>query len=283
MRIPAFLPSILCASLTYALDVTIPATPSNPQQVAPYFASLAIEYFGIDNLFLTAPFLPEPAADQMTTELPKRLNLAVVQLIRNLGMVNNASVPAIIRVGGNSANRMYLTSSRLSRQAIQDQPVKEYHFKILNAVAEVTNCKFILAIGMPTPEPFYVNEIATAIKNNMDLKHILAIQVGNEPDHYEKKGTRPPGYSYATYIKEFDVYSAAIRAVLGNVDLMGPNYAYPWRDLGYQTQFITDRGAVTKYTAFHRYALRGCSDSTSLDALLNGLLFSLALQDSHPL
>ena len=257
-----------------AIDVTLTDTPDNSVPVTPHFASLAVEYFGIDELFLSAPYLPPPTPSKLATELPKRLNLAVLQLIRNLGQVNGAEIPAVLRIGGNSANRIYLPSSPQQRIFYQDIVIREYEFQILNVVAKLTGCKLIFTIGMPTPTPRFVPEIAMLIRKNIDASHLLAIQVGNEPDHASLKGIRPPEYTYAEYVKEFEAYVAVVKQYFGDVALMGPNFAFQLKPDWLHSDFVAQKGGEIKYMGFHRYALRGCSDSTSLDALLDGMSLS---------
>lgn len=257
----------LLVSLTLGLQVTL--NPQNTVQVSPYFASLAVEYFAIRDVFLVLPFQPAPPPSQIATELPKRLNMATMQLLQNLGELTGSDVPLIIRIGGNSANHLWLKTSTQPRMDLQTDEVSEYDFQVLGAVANVTNIKFILNIGMPTPQPIYAAEVLDLIKKYIPTSSVYAIEVGNEPDHLSKKGYRPETYTPEDYYKEYDVYANAVRQVLGNVDLMGPSYAYPWREAGFQIPFINQKASSTKYMSFHRYAIRGCSLNPTLDMLLD--------------
>ncbi len=49
-----------------------------------------------------------------------------------------------------------------------------------------------------------------------------------------------------------------MRKYYPDTDLMGPGYAYEWREQGHQIPFI-NRFKDVKYVDWHRYELRGCS------------------------
>jgi hypothetical protein len=173
-----------------------------------------------------------------------------------------------LRVGGNSATYMWYQPSKLKALPQLTYTVSDLEFRVLNQVAQKYNVKFILNIGMSTPTPTYAREILQAWKTHINPQYIRAIEVGNEPDHLYKRGLRSTAYSAADFFKEYDAYVAAIREVFPTTDLMGPSYAYGWRDQ-FQIPFIQQKAASTRYFSFHRYQLRGCSKFNTLDMLLD--------------
>jgi hypothetical protein len=137
-------------------------------------------------------------------------------------------------------------------------------------VAELTGIRYILNFGMQHRDPKQAMELVAQFKLYIKEEHIFALQVGNEPDHLWKHGARPTTYSGPDFFAEYDVYVAAVRAIYPTLDLMGPSYAYGWRDAGFQIPFIEREAQSTKYISFHRYELRGCASTNSLASLLDG-------------
>jgi hypothetical protein len=152
----------------------------------------------------------------------------------------------------------------------QSDILAPYDLIILDTIANITNSKFILNLGMPTPQPTYATEWLTAIQKYITPSNIYAIEVGNELDHGIKQGWRSPPYTPQNYFSEFQSYADLVTQYFPNVPLMGPSYAYEWRDAGYQTTFYEKFNGLVKLMSFHRYALRGCSSLNTLDMLLDG-------------
>lgn len=93
-------------------------------------------------------------------------------------------------------------------------------------------------------------------------------QTPSQIDHYAQKSIRPLTYTYTDFIAEYKAYAVVVRSIMPSVNLAGPSYAYQWRALGYDTQFISDTAGLVKYNTFHRYDLQGCNILSSLDMLM---------------
>jgi hypothetical protein len=87
-------------------------------------------------------------------------------------------------------------------------------------------------------------------------------KIGNEPDHLYKHGARPTSWKAPDFFDEYEEYVKAVRKIYPKMDLMGPGFAYEWREAGFQIPFIERMKDETKYVSFHRYELRGCSGGT---------------------
>jgi hypothetical protein len=179
--------------------------------------------------------------------------------------------PLLIRIGGNSAIRVYFSESKLKRLPMQDYLVRPLDLQILASVSQQASIQWIIDIGMPSADAAFGAELAGFIKQYIPMTSIFAIEIGNEPDFYARDGNRPGTYAPLDFFEEFADYRRNITSVLGDVDLMGPSYAYVWR-AEYQQPFIDREGEHVKYLTFHNYELPGCSDPKKLS--VDGLLTS---------
>jgi hypothetical protein len=78
-------------------------------------------------------------------------------------------------------------------------------------------------------------------------KHLIGIEVGNEPDFYVNHGHRPQGYGPQDYVNEFGQLVGAMNndANAANRNLLiGPNI-----DLGWNLQDVWNTGFVDTYSA----------------------------------
>lgn len=222
-------------------QIIISSTPTGTGPINADYSGLAVEYFGILDLFLIYPNVPIPPPAKLQEQLRALINPAILQLLTNLA--SPMKIPLIIRVGGNSANRLALANSALPPLSpdlfsIKDGSIMSpFNFQILDYVSNVTGIKLTMAIGMPTSQPIYAQQWIDVIRNNINRKNILAIEVGNEPDHFAAHGWRPTTYAYfisvtlhyldryPDYLQEYKVYSGLVKASFGqDVNLMGPSY-----------------------------------------------------------
>jgi hypothetical protein len=143
-----------------------------------------------------------------------------------------------------------------------------HHLLHAHRAADALGIKFILTIGLRVTDIKIPMEMVGAWKRYIKRSNIHSIEVGNEPDHLAKRGERPAGYSYADYSREYRAFSKGIRDIFPDIPLMGPGYAYEWRD-EHQVQFMQDEVYSTRYVSIHRYQLFGCAKGNTLDMLLN--------------
>ncbi len=137
-------------------------------------------------------------------------------------------------------------------------------------MADRTGVRLLLNIGMYRTNPAVAMEILKNFKTYIKDASIFAIEVGNEPDHLWKHGARPQSYTPQQFFAEYDVYVKAFRTIYPTIPLMGPGYAYGWREIGFQIPFIQREAQSTKYISFHRYQMRGCASKHAIADLLNG-------------
>ncbi|KAJ3149341.1 hypothetical protein HDU86_006976 [Geranomyces michiganensis] len=175
--------------------------------------------------------------------------------------------PVHVRIGGNSATKLWWQGSQLPRLAQSLWAVVPAELQILQQFCITTLSKLTLNVPMLSPDPAYAIEFLTqGVLVNIAASNIFAIEIGNEPDHYEKNDRRPPGYTFDMFNAEYTKAHAAIVAAIGpSFQYQGPAYAYPWTE-SELVPFLQSQNA-TKYISFHKYGQQGCSTATNPNAV----------------
>ncbi|KAI9106193.1 hypothetical protein DFS34DRAFT_589444 [Phlyctochytrium arcticum] len=272
-RCVLFILSIILLSsrvLALAVDCTkaVPGSPVSKNAVDPGFVGFSIEWTHVDD-----GLGPGPDAKNGTIFSS---NPAVVEIFRTLSTAIGG-YPGTLRIGGNSGTRLWWQGSILPRLQQSIWSVNAIELKILEEFAALTGYKLTLTVPMLSPDPAYAVEfLSQGITQYISKERICAIEVGNEPDHYEKNNRRPAGYAFADFMKEYTTAVNAITAAAASnnitFDYQGPAYAYPWSD-AYLMPFITGQPG-TKYISFHKYGQRGCSTLTNPDAVTPATLMA---------
>ncbi|KNC95860.1 uncharacterized protein SPPG_08725 [Spizellomyces punctatus DAOM BR117] len=250
---------IRCLVHAAIVELSHPASNTTPSGlIDPSFVGFSVEWTHVDDALG-----PGPGAN---TGVDYSSNPIVVNLFRHLAEAV-AGYPPTLRIGGNSATRLWWQGSILPRLSQSTWSVNAMELKIIQEFASSTGSRMVLTVPMLSPDPAYAVEfLVKGVIPNLSKDHILAIEIGNEPDHYEKNGRRPPGYSFNDFTKEFTVaYNAIVAAIGPGFDYQGPSYAYPWTS-DYMIPFIQGQRG-TKYISFHKYGQRGCSTATNPDAV----------------
>lgn len=150
--------SLLFSLLTFTLSQSVDLTkPSSSINVNPFFASYAVEWQGVLDLFVTQG----NNVVAMTEISDSVLNMKSIQLIKTLidaAKSSTTQTPFVLRVGGNSANKMWWVPSKFgswtsdNKLALQVGPGT---LIILQKVCKLIGIKLLLNIGM-----VYHNNIA---------------------------------------------------------------------------------------------------------------------------
>ncbi|OBZ74677.1 Beta-glucuronidase [Grifola frondosa] len=144
-----------------------------------------------------------------------------------------------IRVGGNTQETATLVDSLADGKAIEKQhvdlntptqtPTLLYTPEILYLFANISalvNAKWYL--GIPLNDTANLRLAIAEYGDRILGDNLLGLQVGNEPDLYQRHGHRPLGYDAQSYFGEFGTVVAALQAdtsvsVINN--LIGPSIA----------------------------------------------------------
>ncbi|KAI9202524.1 uncharacterized protein BJ171DRAFT_627403 [Polychytrium aggregatum] len=209
-------------------------------------------------------------------------NPTMIQLLKNLNGDLHGSDGPIIRIGGNSASRMWwsgATVTAFSRPQTQSSAVSTGSVKLLGELAASTGIRLILDVTEVPANPIFSQDfVQHGILPNIDPQYIVAIEVGNEPDHYL---LRSAPYTWDNYTAEIKNYDTALEYALAStsIPLQGPSITgcdyqkLPcWLDK--LPQFASDFPDF-RYISFHRYGQLGqCSfltgpTNTTIASLLN--------------
>ncbi len=166
-------------------------------------------------------------------------NAALVRLFRNLGA-------GTLRLGGNSSDAGLW-------QRRQQAVTVPYHYAIgpgdidrLRSFLDATGWRLIYGLDLAHGDAERAADEAAYVASRVGDR-LDAIQIGNEPDLYDRDGQRSSNYGAEAFITEWKRYASAIRARAGDVPLAGPDIAYKpeWlaafaRACGEQVKFLSD-------------------------------------------
>lgn len=232
---------------------------SASQAVPRSFAGLSIEYTS--------------AADYFGS--PGRPNQAFIELLRTLG-ANGVGTPTI-RIGGNSADESWWNPDGRARPVGVQTDLTPDWLTMLRQVNEGAGAHFVLggnlAIADPANAVSYVQGAVAALAPGA----VEAVEIGNEPDLYERSVTftvggvtltrtahRPPGYGIPQYLGELDGYLAALNAARSETGwpavAVGGFARHAWQ---VQAPAVLDHiGNGAGYFEAHAYPLNRCRAKT---------------------
>jgi hypothetical protein len=180
---------------------------------------------------------------------PQFFNAANHDLVAHFRLL---SPNGILRVGGNTSEFCWFQADastqapklRVPPGKLEDNWMPHRLFAItpeaIDALAgflQATGWKLIygLNFGNSTPERAAreAANVARAVGDRLEF-----FQVGNEPDFYQDaiNGTRPPGWGFSDYLREWSAFAAAIAAQVPAARFGGP-------DVGASSDWVTRFGA----------------------------------------
>ena len=148
---------------------------------------------------------------------------SLVRLMRLLG-------PSVLRVGGNSVDRSWWTSSDEPPPSWATNTVTPYDLSVLSELLADTGWRVLLGVDFGHFEPARAADEARYAKEILG-KDLLGVEIGNEPNDYGHKpiNLRPSTYSAAEYISEAEAYRQVLQTAAPGVAVYGPALAqFPW-------------------------------------------------------
>lgn len=188
-------------------------------------------------------------------------NSTYVQLCRTLGS------SGIIRVGGNTSDYASYAPSAQPISSPETGPGSVINDAVLHDLGlflETTGWKLIwgLNLGRGTAEAAVEEARAVLAATHSNL---LAFEIGNEPDLFPHNEIhRKKGYEYADYLSEYRRFRDALRRVIPQIPLAGPDAAIA---TSWVSRFARDEGRDVKLLTHHYYR-EGQNPSSSIDKLL---------------
>ena len=186
-------------------------------------------------------------------------NHAYVQLVRNLGQ------QGVIRVGGNVSDFSVYDAKGASKSLPKDTVLNAENFRQLRTFLDATGWKLIWGLNLGTGTLDNAVEEARAIADAAG-DHLLALEIGNEPDLFARAGHRTGTWDYAHWHGEYRRFAAAIRAVLPHVPFAGPDIAggaVDWMD-----SFAREEGGDIALLTAHHYITGQANPAATLDVML---------------
>ncbi|TPX45853.1 hypothetical protein SeMB42_g03866 [Synchytrium endobioticum] len=257
MRILLFLILTIIIKTTHSLSLAIDAE----------FMCLSIEWNHLPEAFLIY------AQGKPTGQI----NPFSINLIRNLAAGVRYQGSPTLRIGGNSATLMWWSRSNVTRPPTTNLTVAPITLGLMDRIATATNSRLVPDISMLLPDPAVTTDfVKTGLLANINYRNLLAIELGNEPEIWVRKGFRPENWTYTSdYINEFITFTNKITNDIPTIPktyFWGPAMS----TMGNLTTFIASNQPSINGFSFHRYALSGCTDDPKLVNL------PLLLQDPYP-
>jgi hypothetical protein len=255
------------ASVQVSLRLTLNVDESGPP-IAPNFTGLSYESAVLSDPTIIAPD-----------------NIELIGFVRRLGS------SGVLRIGGNTSDYSTWvpsgTPANIPPPAGPDpggrppprRPITPLAIRNLRGFLDATGWRLIYGLNLGTETPDTVADEAAYVFREMGPK-LIAFQLGNEPDLFDRNGLRQPGYNFTQFAAEWSRSFAAIRARIPNAPFAGPDAA---RNNEWLAQFAKEFGADVDLLSEHYYAL-GPPDAPAatierlldqrnprFDGLLNGI------------
>ena len=152
---------------------------------------------------------------------------AFINLMKCLGSYNGSPV---IRIGGNSEDRAVWNLSQYPNYS------KNLRYNItpadnarLAAIAKASGCKLILGLNLGTGTRHMARQWVRHAMATIGIGHILAFEVGNEPDLYKKLGGKWRNETFQLYLRNFNRLMTAIMPLVQSPKLIaGPAFCCGW-------------------------------------------------------
>lgn len=209
-----------------------------------------------------------PAVRAYLGASPRASNRVVWQLLANLG-------PGSLRLGGDTQDTSCWKTIPVGRRGACGFRFGPALPRVVFAAANRARWSVIMGLNLALDNPgaaltFVRNGVVPTARPGT----LSGLEIGNEPDFYSRIGFRPPSYSFAQYVREFQRYLAALKgdSRTRGLPILGPAFFTDtwYRDLG---PFIARVGARRlAYTTLHYYPLSECGAWNRANATIPHLL-----------
>ncbi len=183
------------------------------------------------------------------------------QLVRTLG------ARGVIRVGGNTSDYSSYSATGKpisSPEGKAGSVVNDAVLQELGSFLDATGWTLIWGLNLGNGGAENAIDEAKAV-TSAAKKHLLAFEIGNEPDLFPHQGHRHAGYGYDDYIREYRTFRDALRKAIPNIAFAGPDVAGATE---WVARFATDEGRDIKLLTHHYYR-EGQNPTSTLDKLLH--------------
>jgi hypothetical protein len=130
-------------------------------------------------------------------------------------------------------------------------------------LAQAVNVNYILGVNFGGNNVSLAEEQASTFASDLPHNILMALEIGNEPDGYSMNGIRPPSYSYADFLTQYQEWAQGISSAVSDstISIAGPAFGTTnWMFSNAQSDIQSSAlqaGVITE----HRYV--GCYDSSN--------------------
>jgi hypothetical protein len=183
---------------------------------------------------------------------------SLVRLMRLLG-------PSVLRIGGNSVDSSWWTSSGEPPPRWASNTVTPSDLVALHGLLLATGWRVLLGVDLGHFEPTRAANEAVYAQQILG-ESLLGIELGNEPNDFShrKDGLRSPSYGVSEYVREAEASVRALKAAAPGLAAYGPAAA----QTTWLAQMGTAAGMFTELTQ-HFYPASPCSESTPSTAAIS--------------
>ncbi len=176
-------------------------------------------------------------------------------ITRLTGHLTKDNGPPLFRIGGNSEDstvwRHLTPESRRRGNRIAINPDTA---RYLHDLVKATGSRLILGLNLGRGSALMAVPWIKAAQRIIGAPHIMAFEIGNEPDLYNRHGVRPRSYTLRDYFRQVQAFSRQVLPVLSRPKMLaGPAFTGPWRR--FTPQYIAQFGTHLAVVTMHEYPL----------------------------
>jgi hypothetical protein len=189
-------------------------------------------------------------------------NSAYVQLVRTLGK------RGVIRIGGNTADYASYSANGAPASVAEGKGgsvVNDAVLRDLGGFLKATGWQLIWALNLGSGTVENAVEAARAV-TRVAGDHLLAFEIGNEPDLFSYNPHRQRSYGYNDYLREFRQYREALQKAIPGIPFAAPDAATA---TDWVTRFAKDERSNIKLLTEHYYRDGAKNPTSTIDELLH--------------
>jgi len=155
-------------------------------------------------------------ASELETDHLRAGHPSLVRLMRMLG-------PSVLRIGGNSVDVSWWTSSGESAPGWATNTVTPVDLSVLHDLLAATGWRVLLGVDLGHFEPVRAADEVRYAREILGTD-LIGVEIGNEPDDFghQQVKLRPSGYGISEYLREAEAYVQALTAAAPGVAIYGP-------------------------------------------------------------
>jgi len=225
------------------VDVAVDTRPSGAPPVPASFLGLSFEVADLPRL---ARYAAGGGSD-------------LVALLRSLGT-------GVLRLGGISADTQAAWAPDGRAPSWATTPLSAADIQGIGWLARESGWRVLLTVNLGHPDAAAAAQEVAAARRALGAS-LAGVELGNEPDRYQRKGLRGPSWDFSRYQAQVAEYRAAITAAAPGVALAGPDASSGTGPL----EWVADEARLVRPALLtdHYYPSSSCGYTPVLSELLS--------------